>query len=162
MTYYAGNKYQDEIRVVALVEDSSVSTTLIDDAELSFYAKANTNYEIDILCRTTALSDIPDMRYEFTKLTSAYWLAGGHYRDQDTTVNKVGNLTVNTQQNLTAVSVSHGGSTDEMWTMIHCTLTVGSNAGMFYYKWGQRVTSAEFALTRLAGSHMIVRKVGNN
>lgn len=163
MTYLASQILEEtEIRIVAQSDESvSSSTTLQDDDELFFSADANTTYEITILCITTCASATPDLNVAFTTLTDADWLMTGHRADQDdgglssSTWTPFGNDTTTPQAFL------HSGTADQHWLKINCSYITAGTSGTVYFRWAQNVSDAT-AVIRKVGSHMIVRKIGDN
>ena len=162
MTYFAAQTLEGkEVRLVAQADETvSSSATLQDDNDLFFTAEANTNYEITLLCIATCGSATPNFQWNWTTLTGAVWVCGGHYADQGDG-GLATQITAGSAGYASALSVNLSGSADEIWMKFNCAYVTAGTSGTVYFRWAQATSNAT-GVIRKTGSHLLVRKVGVN
>ena len=164
MTYFANISRNDTIVYKTTSEGVTSATTgatLQDDDELFFEAEANSNYEIKMLAILSSSSTVPDFKWAFTTLTSARWMGGGHFRDQDSggfsglvTPSRSGNTT-------TLPNIQINSTPDLMYVYLDVSYVTAGTSGTVYFRWAQNTSSAS-SVGVGANSFMQVTKVGTN
>lgn len=162
MSYNADINRSDDENIIASGNHSiSSSSTLTNDDHLFFSAAANSNYEIQMYIKLSCSSTTPDFKWAMTTLTSARWMGGGHYRDQDSG-GFSGNIIPSRSGNTTTIpNIQINSSVDQMHLFIDLSYVTAGTSGTVYFRWAQNTSNAT-AVSRLIGSRMQVRLIGTN
>ena len=160
MTYLVNIPRDDTIIVKVTPETITSSAAFQDDDEFFFSAAANTNYEIQMILKLQCASATPDFKWQFTTLTSARWMGGGHYRDLDNGgLNNF--VTPQSSANSTVTPIPIASTVEQMYVYLDASYVTAGTSGTVYFRWAQNTSNAT-GVSLTTGSHMWVKNVGTN